>query len=134
MGYITKQSTQILDFLKLNSDRHLTADDVFYSLRQSGNQIGRTTVYRHLERLYEDGIIKKYTLGDGSSACYQYFGNAKQCHTHYHLKCLKCGILLHTECDFLNELSDHILNQHDFTVDGEKTVLYGLCGECRKKG
>ena len=53
MGYTTKQSTEILDFLRNNKDKHLTAEEVYYSLRQGGSNIGRTTVYRHLERLHE---------------------------------------------------------------------------------
>ena len=48
MGYTTKQSTEILDFLRNNKDKHLTAEEVYYSLRQGGSNVGRTTVYRHL--------------------------------------------------------------------------------------
>mgnify|MGYP000686480787 FL=1 len=49
------------------------------------------------------------------------------------MKCLKCGKLLHAECDFLNGLSEHIEKEHDFVIDGERTVLYGVCGDCRRK-
>ena len=37
MGYTTKQSTEILDFLRNNKDKHLTAEEVYYSLRQGGS-------------------------------------------------------------------------------------------------
>ena len=70
---------------------------------------------------------------NGTCACYQYFDGTGDCHRHYHLKCLKCGKLLHAECEFLNDLSEHIEKEHDFVIDGEKTVLYGICGECRRK-
>lgn len=134
MGYTTKQSTRILECLEENKARHLTADEVYSILCSNGISVGRTTVYRHLEKLYSDGIIRKFTLGDSTSACYQLASKEEECHNHYHLKCTACGELIHAECDFLNELSEHIFKDHNFTVDGEKTVLYGICEECRQKG
>ena len=44
-----------------------------------------------------------------------------------------CGRLFHTECAYLNTLSEHIKNEHGFLVDGSKTVLYGLCKTCAKE-
>lgn len=134
MGYTTKQSTEILECLKENRNRHMTAEEVFDCLRKGGSSVGMTTVYRHLEKLYDDGVIRKYAAGDKTGACFQFVENCDDCHSHYHLKCVKCGKLFHAQCEFLNELSEHILKEHNFTVDGEKTVLYGVCGDCRAKG
>lgn len=132
MSYNTKQSTEILSCLNENKERHMTAEDVYLTLRQNGSGVGKTTVYRHLEKLYSDGVVRKYLSGDNQSACFQLAEQNENCHKHYHLKCTSCGKLIHAQCDFLNGLSEHILDEHDFTVDGEKTVLYGLCGECRR--
>lgn len=134
MGYNTKQRREILACLQENKNKHLTADNVYNILISQGVAVGRTTVYRHLERLYCDKTVRKFTLGDSSCACYQLADDSDGCHNHYHLKCTVCGALLHTECDFLNELSEHIFKDHNFTVDGEKTVLYGICETCRRKG
>lgn len=134
MGYNTKQSRDILECLKKNRHKHLTADEVYNILNSQGTSVGRTTVYRHLEKLYADKAVRKFTLGDSSCACYQLADNSEECHNHYHLKCTVCGALLHTECDFLNELSEHIFKDHNFKIDGERTVLYGVCENCRRKG
>lgn len=134
MSYKTKQSTELLNFLEKNKDRHLTADEVYNEMRKSGNTVGRTTVYRHLDKLYADGVIRKFLAGDNSGACFQYIENPQHCHNHYHLRCNSCGKLIHTDCDFLNELGEHIKKKHSFYLDAEKTVIYGICEDCRKKG
>ena len=122
MSYNTKQSKMVFDILLENKDRHLTADEIFEKLRISGESVGKTTIYRHLEKLCASGEVRKFTGGDGDSACYQYAG-----------KNTECGKLIHAECKFLSELSAHIYNEHGFKVDGSRTVLYGVCGDCLKK-
>lgn len=131
MSYVTKQGQLIKDFLENNSDRHFSADEVYFALRSGGESIGKTTVYRQLERLADEGCVQKFSSGANGACCYQLASCA--CHNHYHLKCSECGTLLHVECDFLDRLSAHIYDDHKFTVDGSKTVLYGLCEACRRE-
>ena len=133
MNYNTKQSKEILSFLESNRDKHMTAEEVYEGMRNGGSSIGRTTVYRHLERLYHDGKLRRFLTGDNSGACFQFADGHEHCRSHYHLRCNKCGRLIHTECDFLNELSHHVLSEHGFTLDSEKTVIYGICAECKEK-
>ena len=65
----------VFDILLENKDRHLTADEIFEKLRKSGESVGKTTIYRHLEKLCTSGEVRKFTGGDGDSACYQYAGS-----------------------------------------------------------
>ena len=74
LSYNTKQSKMVFDILLENKDRHLTADEIFESLKGKGESVGKTTVYRHLEKLCASGEVRKFTGGDGDSACYQYAG------------------------------------------------------------
>lgn len=126
MNYKTKQSELIEEYLKANADRHLTVDDICAGLK---NEVGRTTVYRNLERLCLSGTVRKYILTDGGSACYQYADCGAQSR-HFHLKCLKCGRLFHLECEHLKEIDGHIRAEHGFAVDPTRTVFYGLCEKC----
>lgn len=134
MAYKTRQSAEILSLLTQNKERHLTAEEVYMALKNKGEQIGQTTVYRQLERLFSEGRVRKFAGAQGCGACFQYAENGEVCHAHYHLKCVSCGCLLHAECDFLNTLSEHIQKEHGFTVDNGRTVLYGLCAACTEKG
>lgn len=128
-GYKTKQRALVERVLRDNAGRHLTAEEVAELLENQGSHVGRTTVYRCLEKLIEEGSVQKYTASAGESACYQYLAG-ENCHEHFHLKCTGCGRLIHIECEHIGELSSHIAAEHGFTVDKLKTVLYGLCEEC----
>lgn len=133
MGYQTRQSRRILDMLQMHKTKCLTAEEIYLLLKDSGEGVGQTTVYRHLERLCADGTVRKYLGGEGGGASYQFVGRETPCAAHFHLKCTACGELFHADCSFLNELSAHILKEHGFAVDGGKTVFYGLCAACAEK-
>ncbi len=132
MAYKTKQRELILHCLNENSAHHMTAEEITDILRQSGGTVGKTTVYRHLDRLYSEGLVRKYMAEEGESACYQLIHPA--CNEHFHMKCTSCGKLIHLECDHLNELAEHIFALHHFKIDSAKTVFYGECAACEKNG
>ncbi len=131
MSYNTKQSKLVYDFLVNNSHKHYTAEEVYYALVSDGNNIGRTTVYRQLDKLCDEKKARKFFSGENNACCYQF--ESEHCHNHYHLKCSSCGTLIHTECDFLDKLASHIFSDHQFKIDGSRTVLYGICQKCGKE-
>ncbi len=133
MGYKTKQGELITSLLKKYSDKHLTADEIAELLREQGCSVGKATVYRNLDKLTAGGLARKYTLEDGSPACYQYIGS-EECREHFHLKCLRCGGVIHLECDYLGDLSSHLIEHHGFELDASKIVLYGICASCKERG
>ena len=133
MKYNTRQRELILECLMNSGGRHITAEDILESLKEKDTPVGKSTVYRYLEALTEQGVIRKYTLEDGIGACYQYVGNPGGCQEHYHLKCSRCGRVFHVSCEFMDGINSHILKAHDFRVDSGKTVFYGVCGACGKK-
>lgn len=126
--YSTKQRSVILDFLKSTST-HVTASDILRYLREKNINISTATVYRTLDKLEGEGILKKMNLGDGLSACYQYTKDG-ECSQHFHLKCIECGELIHLSCEFLSEMEKHIFSEHSFTISAGKTVIYGKCAKC----
>lgn len=131
-GYKTKQRSIIENALKSTKGEHITVDGLTSLLLQKGESVGRTTVYRCLEKLAAEGKVRKYIPAAGESACYQYIVN-KECHEHFHLKCENCGRLIHVECKSLDDMCEHVGLEHGFKVDRLKTVIYGLCGECASK-
>ena len=131
MSYNTKQSKLVYSFLKNNPHKHFSAEEVYFSLISNGDNIVRTTVYRQLDKLCDESKVRKFFSGENNACCYQL--ECEDCHNHYHLKCSSCGTLIHTECDFLDKLSSHIFDDHQFRIDSSKTVLYGICQGCRKE-
>ena len=70
--YKTKQREDIISYLGTTGGRHFTAADICRHFQERGRPIGTATVYRQLEKLVDEGQVKKYALSDGGSACYEY--------------------------------------------------------------
>ncbi|WP_310602491.1 Fur family transcriptional regulator [Anaerosporobacter sp.] len=131
--YRTKQREIIQNYLENHGECHVTIDEVLGYLRENEISVGRTTIYRYMEKLTEAGTLRKYFLEEGMGACYQYVGKNKECKSHFHLKCIKCGVLLHVACDYLAGADRHILQEHGFEIDNTKTVFYGWCKVCKEE-
>lgn len=128
--YSTKQRKAIIELLK-ESSTHTRAVDILNHLKSKGINVSFATVYRTLDKLEGEGVVKKMTVGNGQGACYQYL-EGSECHEHFHLKCIECGELIHLSCDFLSEMEKHIFDEHAFTISSGKTVIYGTCASCNK--
>ena len=126
--YSTRQRALILEFMK-ESGSHHTVSDIVEGLKSQGVNIGIATVYRALDRLTATGEVKKFVIDEKSGACYQY-ASTLECNRHFHLKCIRCGKLIHLSCEFLSEMEKHILQDHGFVVSAGKTVIYGVCNAC----
>ena len=129
MVYNTKQKKLILEYLK-NSKGHVTAGEIVTHLAESGTRVGTSTVYRFLDRLLEEGSVRRFSSSEG--ACYQWAGD-KECKNHYHFVCSRCGALLHVDCGELDRACEHIYKEHNFTVDLGNTVFCGVCEKCALK-
>ena len=129
--YNTKQSSEILDFMTSNEGSHFTAQDISDYLRGKGSKVGSATIYRHLDRLINEGLINKYVIDEKSPACFEYIGH-KNCRKEscYHMKCEKCGQLFHLHCEDIENFCAHIKEENGFTLDPRRTVFYGLCNAC----
>jgi Fur family ferric uptake transcriptional regulator len=129
-SYHTRQGQSILEYMRSLGDGHVTVNQVVRHFEDADEAVGQTTVYRHLEKLAAEGLIRKYILHDGKSACYQYVEDGAKCREHFHLKCESCGALIHVDCDFLDEVGAHLRRRHKFQLNSLKTVFYGTCKKC----
>ena len=131
-SYRTKQRSVILECLQENSNTAFTIDEIVELLKNKGEPVGRTTVYRYIENLTKSGEVRRFAEGGKKSSTFQYMNHHKECEEHMHLKCVSCGKLIHLSCDFMNEVCSHIMTHHNFKVDNSKTTILGLCEECNK--
>lgn len=132
-GYATTSRKKILEYLMTNSDRTVTVTDIDQYLKKHDNEVNITTIYRYLDKLAKEGTVMKYVAEKGSQAVYQYVEMGHHCEEHLHLKCVSCGCIIHLECAFMDEIAEHVLKDHGFTLQCKNSIIYGLCRECRKK-
>lgn len=125
MPYRTKQRELIAGFFMENTDRQFSVNEVADRFSES---IGKSTVYREISRLEGDGFLRKYSDASGVFL-YQYAG--EHCHEHFHLRCVACGKIVHLDCHVMNDVCTHISDEHDFNIDMSRTVLFGLCKDCK---
>ena len=129
MKYHTKNKVKILNCFINNSDKHLTIEQINVLLN---NEVPLASIYRNVDDLLKEGLIRKFIVDNNNSACYQYAVDGNT-HNHFHLLCSKCGKLIHLECHEVEHLISHIEKEHGFKVDVSKVTLYGLCPDCQEK-
>ena len=130
--YKTKQREAILAFFQSMPGLHLTVSDLKSHLEAQGENVGTTTIYRHLEKMVNEGLVNKYTIDSTSPACFEYIdpGSHKDPESCFHCRCEKCGRLIHLHCDELKGIQGHLLESHGFKLNPMRTVFYGICEEC----
>lgn len=131
-SYNTANRALLVAFLSRESERQFTVESLHDALSAQGMPIGKSSLYRILEKLCASGEVRKFT--EGESAVFQYIGDDSACGSHLHLKCSECGRLIHLECDKSGELLAHIARDHGFQIDSKKSVLYGHCRSCCERG
>jgi len=126
-NYNTKQRDEIVDFFNRHRGGCFTAKDIIVSGEVT---VGEATVYRTLTKLANQSTLRRFS-GDGAGAYYQMIDD-KGCSSHFHLKCDRCQRLIHMDCSFMKEMQRHIEESHGFAIDVGRTVIYGLCEDCRR--
>lgn len=130
-SYTTASRTKILDFLKANCDRTVNVNDIQQYLIECEHEVNITTIYRYLDKLSHEGTVMKYVAEKGNQAVYQYVEFGHHCEEHLHLQCVKCGAIVHLECDFMKEIAEHVEKNHGFQIQCKNSIIYGLCQKCR---
>ena len=131
--YNTRQKRELLRFLKEHGMQHFSVDEVVFEMQDRGEKIGRSTVYRFLELLSEQGSVRKYQNVQGVTQ-YQHVDDDMACDAHFHMMCSKCGNLMHVDCRLMGMLSKHLMEDHGFQLDPRETILVGVCEKCRTGG
>ena len=126
-SYNTKQKDIINKKKKKHKDE-FTIKDIYKEL--NGN-IGLTTIYRLVDKLVNAGTINK-TIGKDNITYYQYLEDCDK-ENHFFLKCESCGVMEHIDCDCIEELSNHISKEHNFSLT-DHIIINGKCNKCKKEG
>ena len=107
--------------------RHLTADEVYESIRKEYPNIGKGTVYRNLGILTEEGAIRRVEIPDGPD---RYDITLKN---HYHVRCIKCGQVFDVDMDEITDLKEKIHDTHGMQFLDYDIFFKGICPDCRAK-
>ncbi len=134
-GYATKTRQLILEYLIINRAHTVSVNDILtYLSAEHGDDLPNiSTIYRYLDKLCTEHRVMKYVADKGEKAVYQFIEEGKGCTSHLHLKCNKCGEVLHLDCGFMDEVRGHLMASHGFALSCEGSMLYGTCSKCAAK-
>lgn len=131
MRYNTSGRRKLIAFMESHAEAQYTVEELFAAMTRDGDAVGKSSLYRLLESLCEEGVLRKFRENEQSAATFQYIGTDADCGQHLHLKCAVCGRLIHLECAMSRDLVAHILEDHGFRIDSKKSVLWGTCEDCK---
>lgn len=113
----------------LNTERHLTANELYGIVRKKHPAIGYATVYRAMKVITEAGIADEIEFGDGAKRFEHKYGHEH----HDHLICVKCGKFVEVMNFQIEKLQKKLARQHGFILMRHKMHLFGICRKCGKK-
>jgi Fur family ferric uptake transcriptional regulator len=123
----TKQGEAVRDALN-SAGGFRSAQDVYAALRTTGEAVGLSTVYRHLQSLVDTGVVDVIHTPEGE-ATYRYCGDSGAGH-HHHLVCRRCGRTEEVEGRVVERWAGEVAERHGY-VDVDHTVeLFGTCASC----
>jgi Fur family ferric uptake transcriptional regulator len=116
---VTLPRVKILNILEENSQRHLSAEDVFRALMESGDDIGLATVYRVLTQFETAGLVTRHNFEGGHSV----FELDEGGH-HDHMVCVETGDVIEFVSEDIERLQREIAERHGYELTDHSLVLY----------
>ncbi|NUU22806.1 MAG: transcriptional repressor [Streptomycetaceae bacterium] len=123
-GRSTRQRTAVSSLLDEVEDFR-SAQDLHDLLKQRGESVGLTTVYRTLQSLADAGEVDVLRTQDGESV----YRRCSQGH-HHHLVCRACGRTVEVEGPAVERWAGRIAAEHGFTDVSHELEIFGTCGPC----
>lgn len=124
---ITLPRMKILQILENEKDHHVSAEDVYRLLVESGEDIGLATVYRVLTQFEEAGLVIRHNFSEGHSVFELDYGSH-----HDHLVCVKCGNVEEFVDPIIEERQRQVAEKAGYTITDHNLNIYGVCANCQK--
>ena len=86
------------------SRKHRDADDIYISIRSKGKKVSRATVYRTIDVLVKNKLVRKLDVGDGKNR----FESKIDEEHHDHMICLETGNIIEFYNSRLEQLQEKI--------------------------
>jgi len=117
---VTHPRMRILELLEQNHPQHhLTAEDIYRQLLESGAEIGLATVYRVLTQFEAAGLVLKHNF-EGGQAMYELDRGGH----HDHMVDVDTGQIIEFESPEIEELQRQIAAKYGYELEEHSLVLY----------
>jgi|SRR5579885_59825 Fur family ferric uptake transcriptional regulator len=125
---VTLPRLKILQILEKSKEHHLSAEDIYRVLLDSGEDIGLATVYRVLTQFEEAGLVVRHNF-EGDQSIFELDHGEH----HDHLVCVKCGRVEEFIDNVIEKRQEEIARNAGYSITDHSLNIYGICGKCQKK-
>lgn len=125
---VTLPRMKILEFLEMSDERHHSAESIYKTLLNDGEEIGLATVYRVLTQFEAAGLVERHHFESGQAV----FELSEKGH-HDHIVCVSCGKVEEFYDEMIEKRQKEVADAKGYEVTDHSLTLYGQCPECRKK-
>lgn len=116
---VTLPRVKILQQLEDSDERHMSAEDIYKALLESGSDVGLATVYRVLTQFEQAGIVQRHNFEGGSAV----FELANEGH-HDHMVRMDTNEVIEFVDPEIEKRQHAIAEKHGFELIDHKLVLY----------
>ncbi len=121
---ITLPRLKILEILEGTKLRHMSAEDIYRELLQSGEDIGLATVYRVLTQFEAAGLVTRHNFEGGHSVFELDDGGH-----HDHMVCVETGDVIEFVSEEIERLQHEIAKKYGYELLDHSLVLYVKNGD-----
>ena len=125
----THPRIKILELLRNNAVRHVSAEDVYKVLLDSEDEIGLATVYRVLTDFENAGLVIRHNFEGGRSVF-----ELNDQPEHDHMVCTECGLVFEFLDEKINERQRKLASKAGFSIADHSLYVYGTCDGIKEKG
>lgn len=123
---VTLPRMKILELLEEGQLRHQTAEDIYKTLLEQGEEIGLATVYRVLTQFEGAGLVTRHHF-EGGQAVFE----LNQGEHHDHLVCVSCGRVVEFMDEVIEQHQKQIAKDNGFEITEHSLIIYGRCKNCQ---
>jgi Fur family transcriptional regulator, ferric uptake regulator len=123
----TYQKDLILETF-LNTEGHLSVEDIYALVKKRDRKVGVVTVFRTLKSLTACGIAREITLGDGLTR----FEHNYHHPNHHHIVCTECHRAIEFVCPELERIQAEVIEKYNFKPVRHRFQTYGICSSCQE--
>ncbi len=122
---------RVLQLLENSAKRHMSAEEVYKALLETGEDVGLATVYRVLTQFETAGLVNRHHFEGGLSVFELNDGKH-----HDHLVCLKCGKIFEFTDATIEQKQSEIAQKMGFEISDHCLYIYGMCKQenCEHNG
>jgi len=124
---VTSPRRKILEIMEKSKEHHLTAEDIYRTLIDMGEETGLATVYRVLTQFEEAGLVIRHHFEGGQSIFELDHGQH-----HDHLVCVKCGKVEEFVDEMIEKRQQDIAKKAGYQITDHSLNIYGICQRCQK--